>query len=49
MRSLLAALALAAAFPAAGALRPIADDYPRALAEAKARGVPIVVDLWAPW
>jgi len=25
------------------------DDYPRALAEARARKVPILVDVWAPW
>ena len=27
----------------------IEDDYARALAEAKARDVPILVDTWAPW
>ncbi len=27
----------------------IEDDYPRALAEAKRLGVPILVDVWAPW
>jgi len=27
----------------------IEDDYPRALADAKARHVPIFVDAWAPW
>jgi hypothetical protein len=27
----------------------VEDDYPRALADAKARGVPIFVDAWAPW
>ncbi len=27
----------------------IFDDYPRALAEAKARKVPLFVDAWAPW
>ena len=27
----------------------VVDDWPRALAQARARGVPIVVDLWAPW
>jgi hypothetical protein len=27
----------------------IEDDYPRALADAKARRVPIFVDAWAPW
>jgi len=36
----------ASAAPAGGW---IADDYARALAEAKARHVPIFVDAWAPW
>jgi len=27
----------------------IEDDYPRALADAKARHVPMFVDAWAPW
>jgi len=27
----------------------IADDYPGALAEARARKVPIFVEAWAPW
>jgi hypothetical protein len=31
------------------ALPFIEDDYPRALADAKARHVPIFVDAWAPW
>jgi hypothetical protein len=49
--ALLIALLLAAgpARAAAGGPRWISDDYPRALAEAKARGVPIFVDAWAPW
>jgi hypothetical protein len=25
------------------------DDYPKALEEARARGVPIFIDAWAPW
>ncbi len=34
----------------AGAPLPfIQDDYARALAEAKAKGVPLFVDVWAPW
>ena len=34
----------------AGAPLPfIEDDYARALAEAKAKGVPLFVDVWAPW
>ena len=27
----------------------IHDDYPRALSEAKAKGLPLFVDTWAPW
>ena len=27
----------------------IADDYPRALAEAKARKLPLFIESWAPW
>jgi hypothetical protein len=43
-----AALALGAG-PAAAAPHAIEDDYPGALAEAKRLGVPLVVDVWAPW
>ena len=32
-----------------GAMAWIADDYPAALACAKARNLPLVLDLWAPW
>ena len=50
MRPLAAALALATAAPAvAGGLPFVSDDYPRALAAARQRGVPLVVDVWAPW
>lgn len=61
MRTLLAALVLALALPAGAATRRpraataakglpfVADDYPRALAVARARNVPLVVDVWAPW
>jgi hypothetical protein len=49
MRSLLLALAVAAAAPPAGSLPFVADDYARALADARARQVPLVVDVWAPW
>ncbi len=31
------------------ALPFIEDDYPRAVAEAKARKVPLFVEAWAPW
>jgi len=27
----------------------IADDYPRALSEARSRKLPIFVEAWAPW
>lgn len=33
----------------AEALPFIEDDYPRALAEARTRKVPLFVDAWAPW
>src|SRR5438094_7197587 len=32
-----------------GPLAWIADDYPSALACARARHIPLVIDLWAPW
>ena len=35
--------------PGSGAMAWIADDYPAALACAKSRKVPLVLDLWAPW
>jgi len=31
------------------ALPFLSDDYPAALAEARAREVPIFVEAWAPW
>lgn len=53
-RALLLAAGLAAAAgsapaAAAPARDAIEDDWPRALAEAKRLGVPILVDVWAPW
>ena len=48
MNALALALALAVT-PAAKGPPFVADDYGRALAEARARGVPLVVDVWAPW
>lgn len=33
----------------ASVLPVIEDDYPRALAEARARKLPIFIDAWAPW
>lgn len=36
--------------PPAGPVLPfIADDYPRALAEARERKVPLFIESWAPW
>jgi len=32
-----------------GALPWIEDDYARAIAEGKRRGVPVFVEAWAPW
>jgi hypothetical protein len=50
MRAAVAAALLLAAAPAlAGGLPFVHDDYPRALADARRRGVPLVVDAWAPW
>jgi hypothetical protein len=48
MYSILVA-ALLSASPAAAGHGRIEDDFPRALAEAKAKDVPLVVDVWAPW
>jgi hypothetical protein len=31
------------------ALPFLENDYPAALAQAKSRGVPVFVDVWAPW
>ena len=53
--ALVSLAACAAARPAppaaesAAALPFIEDDFPRALAEAKARSLPLFVDAWAPW
>jgi hypothetical protein len=38
-----------AAQPHAAVLPFIQDDYSRALAEARARKVPLFVESWAPW
>ncbi|MGD0530277.1 MAG: thioredoxin family protein, partial [Polyangiaceae bacterium] len=37
------------AVPENGAIAFVENDYPRALAEARARHVPLFVDTWAPW
>ena len=53
MRDLLAAaclsLAAAGAADAGRAEDKVVDDYPKALATARDRRVPIFVDVWAPW
>ena len=48
--SVLLAVALASP-PAAGpqVLPWIEDDYPKALAQARAKNLPIFVENWAPW
>jgi tetratricopeptide (TPR) repeat protein len=35
--------------PSAPAIAFVENDYPRALAEARSRGVPLFIDAWAPW
>jgi len=49
----LATAAPALAAPGARGARPvlpwIADDYGKALAEARARKLPIFIESWAPW
>jgi hypothetical protein len=44
---------LIVALPAAAAESPvlpwIVNDYPRALAEARARRLPLFIEAWAPW
>jgi hypothetical protein len=49
MHALFLALALAAAPIAAPGPAAFSDDYAGALAAARARGVPLLVDVWAPW
>ena len=49
MKLLALALAVSSLAPAAAAAKGLDDDYPAALAQAKARNVPLVVDVWAPW
>jgi len=44
-----AAMAGAGAKAVAASLPFIENDAPRALAEAKRRGVPLFVEAWAPW
>ena len=52
MRAAAVLFIAALAFPASAAesvLPFIKDDYAKAVAEAKAKKVPIFVDAWAPW
>jgi hypothetical protein len=44
-----AALLLALAPAHKAALPFIDDDYPKALAEAKAKNLPLFIEAWAPW
>ncbi len=44
-----AAVLSLAALPARAERGAIEDDYPRALAAAKERSAPLLVDVWAPW
>ncbi len=37
------------AAPAKEVLPFIEDDFPKALAEARAKNVPIFIEAWAPW
>lgn len=47
--SSLSAASAASSSPKKEVLPFIEDDYPRALALAKSRHVPIFVEAWAPW
>ena len=51
--ALLACLLLAAPVRAAETAHPVLpfidDDYPKALAQARARQVPLFIEAWAPW
>jgi len=53
LRTVLLSALLLIATPGLGAARApapiIEDDWPRALALARAKGLPIFVDGWAPW
>lgn len=50
LAAFLLTLPFAPAVAAAGAVVPfIADDYPQALAQARARHLPIFLEAWAPW
>ena len=48
--ALTAALALASLIPAAPReVLPWVDDYSKAVAQARAKNLPIFVEAWAPW
>ena len=50
MNVLVTAALLAALAPAPrGALPFVEDDYGKALAEARARSLPLFIEAWAPW
>jgi hypothetical protein len=49
LRALVAVAVLSSGAAAAAGPATIADDYAGARAEAKRLGVPILVDVWAPW
>ena len=51
VRGALTLVLLAASAPvfAAAGLPFVEDDYPKALAEARARKLPLFVEAWAPW
>ena len=50
LAAFLLAILLPPAVSAAGAAVPfIADDYPQALAQARARNLPLFLEAWAPW
>jgi hypothetical protein len=44
-----AASAVASASPPGKSLPFVEDDYPKAVAQARARNVPIFIEAWAPW
>jgi hypothetical protein len=44
-----ALIAVGLALTVAGGGERVSDDYPRALALARARQLPLFVEAWAPW
>jgi hypothetical protein len=47
--TIVVALAVAAPLLAASNLPFVEDDYAKALAEARARRLPLFIEAWAPW